>query len=799
MQNLTTLKTVLFAALLTVPALSASAQCPGGGACPQAVEDCACPAQMGSGEDCACPQVKTIETRQPGGCIQAASKNGDCGEAKPVAYTLAPRSDEFKMSARQQLFSESAEEKEDRDGSIFGGGPCVSCDKNGSIFGGGPCKTCDKNGSIFGGAPCNGPACRPEKTNPKYIQNYILYDDSLYSAIHRQCGDFAPLELEWVDFRLKNGMDNNGYSRKLGKYRFRIFGCRRDTKNAILNEGRILEKDMSFIEIFDDMVSDCYKVVKTPNDLCLKADSPLPEYVLTAEITDYYMNLCDEYNWDEAKKEDKRIGSSEMTVVWRLMDLTKTNVLWKGKSVGYGEVEDGEYNGEIVLIERAFADAVDNLRNLPGFEDQLSKRLSPEELQRQRNALIDLQRQMDLVKCQFSEEIKVMEDSGSVSSGYGMNEGWINVPEAKMVDGQVVENSGSASSGFGAAESGNVTELQMVDGQIVENSGSVSSGSGAQEGSNVTELQLVDGQIVETSGVSVSGSGAVEGGNVTEIITTGGVVTEDSGVVSDGAAMYEVEAVEPLPSDMSAMIESDSLCIREQPDYDNMGPENVYKVRTAVVSVANAKGKKGAGLLISEQFVMTSADLVDRSNNTYALETINGKKLKARAFRINPKKNTALLVLDKPTQYTPLSLNLELPAVNKDNFMTLGLLNFTEGEGEGYLETGGKVSGYRYDEDGTSQIVIDTFVQSATIGGVLIDEKGRITGMAHTSRPIKDGPDLFLPIETAMKSLGVGICGKEFPQPKPKPQKSWRQKSVAPLIENTVQKAPEAMDVKERK
>ncbi len=799
MQNLTTLKTVLFAALLTVPALSASAQCPGGGACPQAVEDCACPAQMGSGEDCACPQVKTIETRQPGGCIQAASKNGDCGEAKPVAYTLAPRSDEFKMSARQQLFSESAEEKEDRDGSIFGGGPCVSCDKNGSIFGGGPCKTCDKNGSIFGGAPCNGPACRPEKTNPKYIQNYILYDDSLYSAIHRQCGDFAPLELEWVDFRLKNGMDNNGYSRKLGKYRFRIFGCRRDTKNAILNEGRILEKDMSFIEIFDDMVSDCYKVVKTPNDLCLRADSPLPEYVLTAEITDYYMNLCDEYNWDEAKKEDKRIGSSEMTVVWRLMDLTKTNVLWKGKSVGYGEVEDGEYNGEIVLIERAFADAVDNLRNLPGFEDQLSKRLSPEELQRQRNALIDMQRQMDPVKCQFSEEIKVMEDSGSVSSGYGMNEGWINVPEAKMVDGQVVENSGSASSGFGAAEGGNVTELQMVDGQIVENSGSVSSGSGAAEGSNVTELQLVDGQIVETSGASASGYGMAEGGNVTEIITTGGVVTEDSGVVSDGAAMYEVEAVEPLPSDMSAMIESDSLCIREQPDYDNMGPENVYKVRTAVVSVANAKGKKGAGLLISEQFVMTSADLVDRSNNSYALETINGKKLKARAFRINPKKNTALLVLDKPTQYTPLSLNLELPAVNKDNFMTLGLLNFTEGEGEGYLETGGKVSGYRYDEDGTSQIVIDTFVQSATIGGVLIDEKGRITGMAHTSRPIKDGPDLFLPIETAMKSLGVGICGKEFPQPKPKPQKSWRQKSVAPLIENTVQKAPEAMDVKERK
>lgn len=900
MQKPMTFRIALFIAALTLYAVPGAAQCPSGDtSCPPVLEDCACPAQMGSGEDCACPPVKTVETRQPGGCIPAVS-DGACSASTPMAYTLSPRTDEFKMSARQQLFSDANEygqTRKDRDGSIFGGRPCKSCDKNGSIFGGGPCKTCDKNGSIFGGAPCSGPACRPaEQTpNPKYIQNYIVFDDSLYSAVHRQCGDFAPLELEWVDFRIKNGMDNGGYSRKLGKYRFRIFGCRRDTKNAILNEGRILEKDMSFIEIFDDMMSDCYKIVKTPNDLCLKADSPLPEYVLTAEITDYYMNLCDEYNWDEARKEDKRAGSSEMTVVWRLMDLTKTNVLWKGKSVGYGEVEDGEYNGEIVLIERAFADAVDNLRNLPGFEDQLSKRLSDEEMQRQRDALIDLQRRMDPVKCQFSEEIKIMEDSGSVSGGYGMNEGWINIPEAKIVKGEIKEASGAVSSGSGALEGSNAAVIQTVDGRIIENSGIissgsgavedgstvliqtedgqiievsgivssgsgaiedggavlvrtvdgqivelsgiissgsgaiedgstvlvqtaggeivelsgvVSSGSGAVEGGNITELQMIDGQIVESSGSASSGSGALEGSNVSEVIAgsvtenggaLGGAVIENSGAVSDGMALSEVEAVEPLPTDMSALIETDSLCIKEQLDYDNMGPENVYKVRTAVVSVANAKGKKGAGLLISEQFVMTSADLVDKSNNHYALETINGKKLKARAIRINPKKNTALLMLDEPTEYTPLSLNLELPAVDKESFMTLGLLNFTEGEVEGYLETGGKVSGYRYDEDGTSQIVIDTFVQSATIGGVLIDKNGRITGMAHTIRPIADGPDVFLPIETAMKSLGVGICGKEFPQSKPKPQKSWRQKSVAPLIENTVQKAPEAMDVKERK
>ena len=676
MQKLMTLKIALCAAALTVWAFPSAAQCPASGSydCPQQaapVDDCACPAQMGSGEDCACPQVKTVVTRKPGGCIQAAVPDGNLEEMHPVAYTLSPRPEEYRMSARQKLFDDSVDEygkaKEDRDGSIFGGGPCVTCNRNGSIFGGGPCKTCDKNGSIFGGAPCNGPACRPVKPNPKYIQNYVVFDDSLYNAVHHQCGDFAPLELEWVDFRIKNGMSTGNYSRKLGKYRFRIFGCRRDSKNAVLNEGRILEKDMNFVEIFDDMVSDCYNIVKTPNDLCLREDSPLPEYVLTAEITDYYMNLCDEYNWDEAKKADKRIGSSEMTVTWRLMDLTKTNVLWKGKSVGYGEVEDGEYNGEMVLIQRAFADAVDNLRNLPGFEDQLAQRVSPEELQRQRTALIDLQREMDPVKCQFSREIKILEDSGSVSGGYGMNEGWIGVPQTEVIETEIIETSGVASSGFGVNEAGNATAIEMVDGQIIE-----------------------------TSGVAASGFGVNEYGEIVEM---------NNGAVADGTVLYEVEAVEPRADDMSAMFEKDRLCIMEQPDYDNMGPENVYKVRTAVVSVTNAKGKKGAGLLVSEQFVMTSADLVDRSNNAYALETINGKKLKGRAFRINPKKNTALLVLDKPTEYTPLSLNLQLPAVNKDNFMTLGLLNFEAGEGEGYLETGGT---------GSVQTKIETF-KSAVI------------------------------------------------------------------------------------
>jgi hypothetical protein len=128
--------------------------------------------------------------------------------------------------------------------------------------------------------------------------------------------------------------------------------------------------------------------------------------------------------------------------------------------------------------------------------------------------------------------------------------------------------------------------------------------------------------------------------------------------------------------------------------------------------------------------------------------------------------------------------------------MTLGLLDFEEGEG--YLENNGKVSGYRYSDDGTAEIVIDTFVQNVTIGGALIDEKGRIVGMSHNARQSPTSPDLFLPIETAMRSLGVEICGKTFPQKTPRPKKSWR-KPIAEYIEGTAVREPEVMKEKDRK
>ena len=303
------------------------------------------------------------------------------------------------------------------EGPIFGDNDCTRRTCGGAMFGPQTCKRIK--------LPCEDCGDQPKPVKPRpHIKNYVTLEEDIFQTIHHRCGDFAPLQLEWVDFRIKKGRDRT-YSRRLGNYRFRIFGCRRDQRHAVLNEGRIIQKDMEFIRIFEDKVSDCYNIVKIPNDVCLSGvNKPLPEYVLTAEITDYFMNLCDEYDWKDAEKANLRTGSAQMTVTWRLMDLSKSNVLWKGESNGYSEVPDGEYNAEMILIERAFADAVDNLRQLPGFEDQLAVRQTPEDLEAQKQALIAMERMNDPVKCQYQPEIKqaqtlcpLQENSGTAADG----------------------------------------------------------------------------------------------------------------------------------------------------------------------------------------------------------------------------------------------------------------------------------------------------------------------------------------------------------------------------------------------
>jgi len=909
-----------------------------------------------------------------------------------------------------------------------------------------PCM-CDGTESTLGIFDC---MCEPMKKKPvrriSYIkderpmQTLIIDDEQrdAYLYLHQRRDSFAPVKLEFVDFRIKKGRKYDEFDTKLGNYRFRIFGCRRESKNVFLNKGRAMQKDMHFFDIFFEQMNDYYPVVvDKSNPYYLESDRiETPEYIVTAEITDYFMNICDEFDWNNVKQNKLRSGTSEMTVTWRVMNLTRDEVYCKGVTTGYGQISEGEPNGETLLVERAFEDALNKLPEVGCFNSTISQRVRPDELARQLTVLKDIERRNQTFKDQYETELKgvsllqncasgvatdaglrdksifehmgingngrfvrgriesgrfvedaagtvvgyfdekgnfietsgskitgryengkFIEDShgtivGHYENGKFIEDGYIAIEEISGIysDGRspieretlviadgIDERHGIKGSGYfikghydekgnfvedskgtviGHYENGKFVEDssgfsvrgRYVDGRFVEDPNGTVVGHFDSQGRFVEDSsgfsvrgRYVDGRFVEdpngpvvghfdsrgrfvedSSGVKVVGR-YVDGrfiedssGNVighfdekgyfiedryiqesagysvreSAIDSTGGVngtgnVTERSisyrerlahngrtaGLVLDqecraieinDANCTVVKNVEenvtiaddywidvPLNTTDVLTIENRNMaeqafanannrfCIKNQAPYESLNPYNLYKIRASVVAVENARGKKGAGLIIADNLILTSADLMVKDNNNFNIQTINGKHLKATALRVNPNKNIAILLLDQPTQFTPLPLSLQLPEVNRDILLTLGMLDLDK-EGEGYIDNEGKVIGYRWSEERGAEIIVDTFVQSVALGGALIDKNGNIVGIAHESKKLEDSPDLFIPIETALKSVGMEICGREFSQKKPAAIKTY-ETPLADAIDNSGNKAPKVMKGSERK
>ena len=717
----------------------------------------------------------------------------------------------------------------------------------------------DLDGSLFPGGGCD--RCANRKVSKEQVRiveepakricedcpvpefktvNYGFVQPRYKRDANRNCCDLAPFTLKHVDFKLENKGGYNPYSSHVGNYRFRIFGCRRQTKKAMLNHGRVIQKDMAFNDVFRKSADKCYKVVDVPSDVCLADTSvKLPEYVLTAEITNFFMNVCDEYDWESAKRANRRKGSAEMTVTWRLMNLSQTKVFWKGVTSGYAEVEDGVYEGEVKLAEEAFAEATRRLSSLPGFENQLALRASEEEMADERAQLVAFDEKFNPGKCVFEEEIE-----------YTHTCDYAPQPKCPAVAQPQPQPQPQPQQKCPCANPQPCVcnQPKCVCPQVacpcvpaepkVEEFVDVKTETKTIETKTITTTRVETPQVVcQQVCRPVCAQGAVQPCPMTcsqeceqpkpepvvepepEIVEDGGVVVEnviiepqieEDGGVTESHRVYEncIDEAGNVISDGSCTVIDDSwvdlegynvdakLCIVDRPPYAELSPENMFEIRSSVVDIENAKGNKGIGLIISDNFVLTSAGLVNKLQNTYDIKTIDGKVLKAKAVRVNPSKNTALLSLDEPVTYKPLSLNLDLPAIDQEGFISLGLLDNKDEAGKDYMDDNGKIYGYRYSDNLGTEIIVDTLVQKVSVGSVLVDKLGTINGMSNSAKQTEEGMDLFIPTETALRSVGLSICEKLYEKKSP-----WEKTVYKPVTEKVKQEtvAPEVVAKEFRK
>ena len=605
----------------------------------------------------------------------------------------------------------------------------------------------------------------------------------------------APIKLEYVDFKIDRARTAEDWGKDIGKYNFKLFGCKRADKKIVLNQGRAMRRDMKFGDVFFEEMNELFPVVvakDSPYYPYSVGDVP-PGYLITAEIKDLYINVCDHYDWRTRVYSQLRSGSAEIKVLWRVITPYNRKLYWEDTTHGYARIEDPIRNGEVRLAEKAFADALVRLIGMPGFLEtmrdkpdaamlaQAKAEFEEQSAQhiRSRNKLKSsyrrkrtkfyserhLIRDLETLEKLAPSEETLQDDFGrGMADVHGLGNALLSGAPTREKAETVDETAGMSpeekalydklASGAGGAELTDDEKALLA--RLMQD--------GKTQGlwarlMNDGKNQGFSGRLLKDGEISRSLYGRVLNSSPLLRLFDGYLFTADLDreavdAILDGDLSRTKNKYGFIVSPIDGWI-----TINNQKPFRYLSPVRIYRIRASVVAVSNAEDV-GSGLVIAPSLVLTNYS-VTKSSPYATIEFLDGRVSKSMVLRVDKEKDVALLYMP-PAQLNkynwPIPLRLDLPDVG-EKFYAIGTP--MRGGFEGAMEDG-KVAGYRYMDAGVD-ILTTTNVQSVTLGGILVDENGNAIGLAHAGESLTDSRrDGFIPIGDAFDALKVRILDRDM-------------------------------------
>ena len=615
------------------------------------------------------------------------------------------------------------------------------------------------------------------------------YYDSAARELTRNLFTFdpklAPIKLEYVDFKINRNRTVDEWGKDIGRYNFKLFGCKRAERNIVLNEGRAMRRDMKFDNVFFEELNELFPVIVRRDNpyfpYSIGAERPdlLPGYVVTAEIKDLFINVCDQYDWRTRTYSHLRGGSSEIKVLWRVMTPFNRKLYWEDVTSGYAEIQTPIRDGEVRMIEKAFADALIRLVGMPGFIETMRRVPDIDELNKAKaefDALAyehkkykKLQSSYRRDRIKFYSERKRERDLDTLEhrmlSGQELSDGGLehDIKNKSLDDLERMLKNGEELS------SGEMTRLTALRRAL---------SVGEKEKSDNNERGLTD-----ETGAGIAGRGLSDqsdGGVYARMLKdreNNGVLARllkepplEKGVIGrllptlplfkniEGYTLTaDLDRVENRKTGFLVSPVDGWITINNQKPFRYLSPMRLYRIRSSIVAVSNEE-QVGSGLVISPSLVLTNYDIA-RKTTFVKTEFLDGRVVSSMVLRLNKDKDVALLYMT-PTEFDkynwPVPLRLDLPDVGEP-FYAIGTP--MRGGFEGAMDKG-KVAGYRFGDSGV-EILTNTNVQSVTLGGILVDENGNAVGLAHAGKSLIESRDGFIPIGDAFDALKIRIRDRD--------------------------------------
>jgi len=566
-----------------------------------------------------------------------------------------------------------------------------------------------------------------------------------------------------------------------------------------LNEGRAMRRDMKFDNVFFEEMNELFPVIVRKDNpyfpYSIGAERPdlLPGYVITAEIKDLFVNVCDQYDWRTRNYSQLRSGSAEIQVLWRVMTPFNRKLYWEDVTRGYAEIQTPIRDGEVRLVEKAFADALVRIIGMPGFLQTMRNVPDPQELQRAKAEFDALAYEHKKYKklrssyrrrrMEFYNERKRERDLETLEKLAGdihrLTGGDLEKGDGDLHDLAELERLKAQGAALTPEQ---LERLERLRKELGTGAGKGLSGRGLDDDAET----------------GLSGRGLNDDGTESGIIGRGvgdsigtGVLAHGLSDKDDGNGIFarllrdpplekglfgRVLPVIPLTGffenyDLSSALERAEeksgfivspvdgwITINNQKPFRYLSPIRLYRIRSSVVAVTNEE-EVGSGLVIAPSLVLTNYEIAKKTTFVKT-EFLDGRVASSMVLRVNRDKDVALLYMT-PTEFDkynwPVPLRLDLPDVGEP-FYAIGTP--MRGGFEGAMEKG-KVAGYRFSDTGVD-ILTNTNVQSVTLGGILVDENGNAIGLAHAGKSLIESRDGFIPVGDAFDALKIRIRDRDM-------------------------------------
>lgn len=601
-----------------------------------------------------------------------------------------------------------------------------------------------------------------------FIEENELISESATGGLAEELFTFDPklasIKLEFVDFKIDRNRTPAEWGKDIGRYNFKLFGCRRMEKKIVLNQGRAMRRDMKFGDVFFEEMNEIFPVVvnKTSRYFPYSIGDRVPGYLITAEIKDLYVNVCDHYDWRTRKYSQLRSGSAEIRVLWRVMTPFNRKLYWEDTTYGYATIEDPVRDGEIRLVEKAFADALNRMIGMPGFMETVRRIPDPSEIERARKNF------------EAMAYAHVQNRRNLMSSYRRRRMTFYNERQRDKVLGRL-EKIVPADMALSSTDLGHENALKGLSRDELERLAAYKAGNAdaltPEEAERFAALENLDELAPGEYSFGIFGklltSTPLRQGFFGKLLTSTPLIRLFDGYTLSSSFLDSGLGGSMLNGDLVQLAgkygftvspEDGTITIANQKPFRYLSPTRIYRIRSSLVAVTNDKNI-GSGLVIAPALILTNYRIAKMSPYIN-VEFLDGRVLPAMVLRADKDRDVALLYIP-PTDFDehswPVPLRLDLPDVG-ERFYAIGTP--MRGGFEGALEAG-KVAGYRYTDSGV-EILTNTNVQSVTLGGIMVDENGNAAGIAHSGESLIETRDGFIPIGDAFDALKIRIRDRDM-------------------------------------